>query len=369
MTDESIIGIDLFAGAGGMSLGARMAGIDVRLAVEKNPHAAATYAHNHPETKVVVDDVANVSDIGVEKRGRISVLFGGPPCQGFSTSNQRTRGSANRANWLFTEFLRIVSAWRPDWVVFENVRGIVETEGGLFRDRILGELERLGYDTVNGVLCAANFGVPQLRSRFFVLGTLRDVQIELPKPSVRRAVNVQQAIGDLPELPNGANVDYLPYPTGRPSIYAKMMRGRRSGCRNHLVTDNAPQVVKRYCHIPPGGNWESIPARLMKNYADRTRCHTGIYRRLRQDEPSCVIGNFRKNMLVHPTQHRGLSVREAARLQSFPDWYEFLGSIGFQQQQVGDAVPPLLAKEVFAQIVRTYGREAGKAASTWNARR
>lgn len=122
---KHIIGVDLFAGAGGMSLGACMAGIDVRLAIEQDVHAAATYAHNHPQTRMIIDDIGNVKSIDVPKRGKVSVLFGGPPCQGFSTSNQRTRTVENPSNWLFKEFIRIARLWKPDWVVFENVRGIV----------------------------------------------------------------------------------------------------------------------------------------------------------------------------------------------------------------------------------------------------
>ena len=353
---KPIVGVDLFAGAGGMSLGARMAGIDVQLAIEKDPHAAETYAHNNPQTRVVVGDVAHVKEIGVSKRGKVSVLFGGPPCQGFSTSNQRTRSSGNEVNWLFREFARIVRLWMPDWVVFENVRGIVETEGGAFRDKILAELEKSGYTTADGVLCAADFGVPQRRSRFFVIASLDGVAVDLPKASAHRVVTVRQAISDLPALPNGADADYMSYPRKARSQYAKAMRNGKAGCRNHLVTANAPRILDRYKHIPQGGNWEDIPERLMNNYTDRTRCHTGIYHRLHEDSPSVVIGNFRKNMLVHPTQDRGLSVREAARLQSFPDCYEFIGSIGFQQQQVGNAVPPFLAKAVFETILSRENR-------------
>ena len=113
-------------------------------------------------------------------------------------------------------------------------------------------------------------------------------------------------------------------------------------------------MIERYNHITKGGHWEDIPDRLMKTYADKTKCHTGIYHRLDEKKPSIVIGNFRKNMLIHPRQDRGLSVREAARLQSFPDQYEFKGSIGFQQQQVGNAVPPLLAKAVFQSVVQAH---------------
>ena len=148
----------------------------------------------------------------------------------------------------------------------------------------------------------------------------------------------------------------MKYRTAPKSDYAKSLRGNLTECSNHLVTRNNANILKRYQHIPEGGNWENIPVRLMKNYANRTRCHEWIYRRLSIDEPSVVIGNYRKNMLIHPTQNRGLSVREAARLQSFPDTFAFQGSIGLQQQQVGNAVPPLLAKAVFNAILHATGR-------------
>jgi DNA (cytosine-5)-methyltransferase 1 len=345
------VGVDLFAGAGGLSLGARLAGIDVRLAVENDPYAAATYARNHPSTRVIVDDVRNVKDIDLPKKDGISILFGGPPCQGFSTSNQRTRNTENEQNWLFLEFLRIARIWEPDWVVFENVRGIIETEKGAFRDRVQKGLETLGYTCSPGVLCAADFGVPQLRSRFFLIASRHGVKVEFPTRTARRRVTVRQAIGDLPKLENGAEVDYLAYPRKARSRYAQRMRNGQTGCHNHLVTNNAPHIIKRYKHIPQGGNWEDIPEKLMRNYTDRSRCHTGIYRRLREDRPSVVLGNYRKNMLIHPRKDRGLSVREAARLQSFPDSYEFQGSVGFQQQQVANAVPPLLSAAVFRALL------------------
>ena len=352
-----IVGVDLFAGAGGMSLGASMAGVDVRLAIEIDTHAAATYAHNHPDTRLIVDDITNVDKIDVSKRGKTSVLFGGPPCQGFSTSNQRTRSRGNPSNWLFEEFVRIARFWKPDWVVFENVRGIVETEGGLFLHSIVRDLEGAGYTSSNVVLCATNFGVPQVRSRFFLIASRHGQSVEIPQPETRQSVTVRQAIADLPSLPNGASIDYLPYTHKPRSGYAKAMRNGNTGCTGHLVTNNALHIVKRYAHIPQGGNWEDIPEKYMANYADRTRCHTGIYRRLHEKRPSVVLGNYRKNMLIHPWEDRGLSVREAARLQSFPDWYAFQGSIGFQQQQVGNAAPPLLAKAVFSTLFNLKGRQ------------
>ena len=196
------------------------------------------------------------------------------------------------------------------------------------------------------------FGVPQRRSRYFVIGYLGMNTFEFPKPSSKKPVTVKEAISDLPVLSNGASKCYLEYPSNVCYPYAKSLRSIISGCHNHLVTHNNAIVVQRYKHIPQGGNWENIPDELMVNYANKTRCHTGIYRRLIYDEPSVVICNYRKNMLLHPAQDRGLSVREAARLQSFPDDFRFLGSIGFQQQQVGNAAPPQLAKSIFSSIIK-----------------
>lgn len=338
-----------------MSLGAIKAGVKVALAVEADCHAATTYAKNHPGTVVFQDDIRSLTDRKINNIRRGSngtVVFGGPPCQGFSYSNSRTRRADNPDNWLFQEFIRVVRVWEPDIVVFENVQGIVDTADGMFLQHVLGELERLKYVTVHKVLNAVDHGVAQDRARLFVLATRCPLSPrQLPNSRRGKQWTVRDAIGDLPELKNGASANCLPYQAEATSAYARRLRGRRTKSMNHLVTRNAPLVVKRYRFVPPGGNWSDIPAQLMRNYEDRFRCHTGIYHRLRPDEPSVVIGNYRKNMLIHPEQDRGLSVREAARIQSFPDWYEFMGSIGFQQQQVGNAVPPLLAEAVFRRIV------------------
>ena len=350
-----VIGIDLFSGAGGMSLGAEWAGVNVKLALELDPNAFRTYARNHPKCLTLRADAQSVFDIRWSADPGETVLFGGPPCQGFSTSNQRTRTKENEKNWLYKAFISLVRSVRPAWVVFENVRGIIETEGGMFAAKVEQDLGELGYQTSSGLLNAAEFGVPQIRSRFFIVARHGKAAPPLPTPKpVRRIVNVLDALHDLPNLEVGASTSALPYARPADSAYAKKLRGELETCSGHLVSTNAPYVVDRYSSIPQGGNWEDIPEHLMSNYADRTRCHTGIYRRLSLDAPSVVIGNFRKNMLIHPTANRGLSVREAARLQSFPDNFIFEGSIGFQQQQVGNAVPPLLAQAVFETIVTAH---------------
>lgn len=348
-----MIGIDLFSGAGGMSLGARMAGIDVQQVVEADKYAATTYLLNHkPKYGLLADDIRKYSPAKMKGRdNRGLIVFGGPPCQGFSTSNQRTRSSKNANNWLFEEFIRVVHESRPDWVVFENVRGILETEGGIFVDQIIDSFLKLNYSVTYKLLNATEFGIPQKRFRLFIVGSLHKNNFQFPKGSNRKPITVRHAIADLPFIENGANECYLPYLHAANNRYAKNLRLDLKGCHNHLVTRNNSLILERYKHIQPGGNWEDIPDRLMKNYVDKSRCHTGIYHRLNWDEPSIVIGNYRKNMLIHPEQNRGLSVREAARLQSFPDDFVFTGSIGFQQQQVGNAVPPLLAKAVFDEII------------------
>lgn len=347
-----MIGIDLFAGAGGMSLGAAMAGVRVLEAVEVDRNAAATYAANHDGVVLHRDDIRAYSPRREVLPDDEVIVFGGPPCQGFSTSNQRNRTALNPRNWLFREFLRIVGELEPEWVVIENVSGMLQTEGGIFVTAIEDDLSDSGYTVTRVLLNAAAFGIPQRRSRLFFIGSRAGRTVTLGD-TIEEEVTVWDAIRDLPSLNNGAAIDRLPYRTADCSSYAARLRGDRDECGNHLVTRNAPHILERYEHVPQGGNWEDIPSCLMQNYKDRMGCHTGIYHRLRPDAPAKVIGNFRKNMLIHPHENRGLSVREAARLQSFPDWFEFKGSIGFQQQQVGNAVPPLLAHAVFQAVMGT----------------
>lgn len=346
-------GIDLFAGAGGLSVGAQLAGITITHAVENHYAAAATYRLNHASTCVIENDIRSVTDIP-RVQGAKLILFGGPPCQGFSTSNQRTRTLENPKNWLFHEFFKIAANTKPDWMVLENVKGLRETAQGQFESLIFEQFASLGYASTLWTLCAADYGVPQKRYRLFFVGRRDGAIPEKPLPIQDNTLTVREAIGDLPILSIGANIDELGYRPGGVSHYARQRRGGLRSSTGHLVTANNALVQKRYRHIPPGGNWTDIPARLMTNYTnmvdDRSR-HTGIYRRLCWDEPSVVIANYRKNMLIHPDQHRGLSVREAARIQSFPDSYRFAGSIGFRQQQVSNAVPPLLAAEVFRTLI------------------
>lgn len=342
-----MIAIDLFSGAGGMALGAKRAGVQVAIAVECDPHSGATYKHNFPSTELFNDDIRHFTPPVLPRQG--SLVFGGPPCQGFSTSNQRTRTKDNPNNWMFKEFLRVVTQTEPEWFVFENVKGLLDTERGYFFNIILKSFIKIGYTLSYDVVRSDDFGVPQERARLFIIGSRKGKKVKFPQP-LDKKITVSDAIQDLPPLDNGASVSWLPYGEARPSPYARMLRGELAECPNNITTRSNPLIIERYKTVPQGGNWSNIPENLMQNYRDRNRCHTGIYHRLRLDSPSIVLGNFRKNMLIHPVEHRGLSVREAARLQSFPDNFEFLGSIGFQQQQVSNAVPPLLAEAIFKAL-------------------
>lgn len=343
-------GIDLFAGAGGLSLGAEMAGVKVVDAVEIDVNAAEAYKLNHQKTVMHIADIKKITKESFTNLKKLDILFGGPPCQGFSTSNQKTRNKSNPQNWLFLEFVRLANELQPEWIVLENVKGIMETEHGYFENAIKKCFEEIGYLCTVYKPCAIDYGVPQKRTRFFLIGSKNALIPELTNTD-SKTVTVKEALQDLPSLQNGANIDVLPYKTKAKSEYAKLMRNKLTHCTGHLVSTNADFVVERYKFIPQGGNWSDIPNELMLNYKDKTRCHTGVYKRLKEDEPALTVGNYRKSMIIHPWEDRGLSVREAARLQSFPDSYKFFGSIGFQQQQVGNAVPPLLAKAVFDAII------------------
>ena len=345
-------GLDIFSGAGGMSLGAINAGIDVAVAIDNNASAAATFISNHPHTLFIKDDIREIK-IKEEWTNDIFVVFGGPPCQGFSLSNTKTRTLDNPNNYLFKEFLRFVKDINPYWFVFENVEGITIFNDGKTVLEIKQCFEELGYKTSEAVLYASDYGVPQHRNRFFMVGNRIGKDFCFPAKQ-SKIVTVEDAISDLPNIGNGEKHEDLPYKENvYLSDYARLMRKESGSSTQNYVSKNTDYVLNRYKFIKQGENWRAIPSELMQNYKNRNNCHSGIYKRLEAKKPSIVISNYRKNMLIHPYYDRGLSVREAARLQSFPDKFKFEGSLMHIQQQIGNAVPPLLAEAIFSQIL-TY---------------
>ena len=349
-----MLAVELCAGAGGLSSGFVSSGIDIAVAVERDRHYATTYRFNFPKVDLIQDDIACVSGRDILsklnlRKGQLGALVAGLPCQGFSESNRRTRTASNPRNQLYRQVLRLLSEIEPRWFVIENVAGLTTLESGRFLKRMLDEFGRSGYRVKYSILNASDFGVPQFRRRTFLVGTRTVSNFEFPEPNGGRQPTVRDAIADLPILRNGADTDLLNYRRtwSQASTYVQGLRSRDAEVvSGNQVSRNSNKVIERYKYIQMNQNWRAIPACMMKNYKNRDSCHTGIYHRLSWNEQSKVIGNFRKNMLIHPSQNRGLSVREAARLQSFPDSHEFVGPLNHRQQQVGDAVPPCLAQVI-----------------------
>ncbi len=348
--------VDIFSGAGGLSIGACMAGINPVMAVEFDIHAANTYKRNHPTiaNNVLHADIKTVEPLKHTQKYPF-LLFGGPPCQGFSIANTKTRNIDNPNNWMFKEYIRFVQDLEPEWFLFENVVGFRSFGKGKFAKEVEKELQGLGYETNSSVLNAADFGVPQKRSRFFIVGHKKSkggIKFNFDKLQKQPTVSVEEALHDLPHLKNGEKLEYSLYKSPAKSKFVQLMRKKKKKVSQNFVTENKPHIIERYKVIQQGENWEAAKKKgLLDSYSSTKHTHSGIYKRLEADKPSVTIANYRKSMLIHPYEDRGLSLREAARLQSFPDDFIFEGSLSFQQQQVGNAVPPLLAKAIFEQIV------------------
>jgi len=359
---EKPICVDLCCGGGGLAYGFELAGFDVALGIDIDVEALQTYKGNRSRTHLIAKDIRAADGRAMlnylpKKKRKIDGVLAGPPCKGFSQSNRRSRTLNNPLNSLYLDVMRMITDLEPKWFLIENVWGLEQVAHGAVKDHIIKLGRTLGYDVSAKVLNAADYGVPQIRRRIFFVGIRGKGPFIFPAPTAPRYVTVRQAISDLPSLSNGDSRGVLPYRAWGNALTEYQLQMRRTKKRTlvtgNLVTRNNELVRKRYGFIPPGGNWENIPIHLMHNYKDQRQCHTGIYRRLKWESPSVVISNFRKNMLIHPVEDRGLSVREAARLQSFPDHYLFDGSLGSQQQQVADAVPPLLSYELARAILQT----------------
>ncbi len=347
------VAVDIFSGAGGLSVGAKMAGIESILAIEYDIHAANTYKRNHKKTKVLNQDIKNVNPLEHTSKSPF-ILFGGPPCQGFSSANTKTRNLNNPNNWMFKEYIRFIKDLEPEWFLFENVVGFKSFNNGKFAKEVEKELSDIGYETNSNILCASDFGVPQKRKRFFIIGNKSGKKFDFNSLKEQDKVNVKDAIYDLPSLENGEQLMSANYKYEANNPYLRIMRKNSKKALQNIVSRNKKHILERYKYIKQGQNWEAIPKQLLNNYSSTNNMHSGIYKRLDENQPTVTIANYRKSMLIHPTEDRGLSLREAARLQSFPDDFIFEGPLSFQQQQVGNAVPPLLSKAIFDKILE-YG--------------
>lgn len=372
--------IDLFAGAGGLSCGLEMAGFRPLLANELQPVFAASYQLNNPETELLRGDIRQLCASSLRallglRQGELDLLAGGPPCQGFSI-NAPIRSLDDERNHLFREFMRIAAELLPKAILLENVPGIVSLGRGTVVEQIHRELVQLGYRAEHRILFAGHYGAPQLRFRtIFLAVRSKTVAVKFPPPAyqaeaaanftgakelcldilplfqqrLKSQTTVWDAISDLPEIDSGARHDQkMPYAGPPAGTYQKTLRNGSEYVYNHSCNALGRINLERLKHIPQGGSWRDIPFDLLPAGLKRARRsdHTRRYGRLAPDGLCSTIltkcdphwGSF-----FHPTQDRVISVREAARIQSFPDRHRFTGSVTQQYEQVGNAVPPLLA--------------------------
>jgi DNA (cytosine-5)-methyltransferase 1 len=327
---KNLTAIDLFCGAGGLSEGFRQAGFHVLAGQDFDATAGATFAATHHEAKFIPGPIQEVTASQVLRatglrRGDVDVLVGGPPCQGYSVYNHQ-RGADDPRAGLFREYLRIVEGLRPKWLVMENVTGITSISGGAIVREIERGMDKLGYRVRMKVLKAEEFGVPQDRRRIFFIATRTSNPIFFPNPThgpgLADFVTIWDAISDLPRIASGSADCSLDYASAPRNEYQKMLRGRERRVTNHEPPRLARVNEERMKHIPPGGSWRDLPFALLPQGMRRAKRsdHTKRYGRPRKTDLACTIltkCDVHWGAYIHPVQDRAITVREAARLQSF----------------------------------------------------
>ena len=341
--------IDLFAGVGGLSLGFEMEGFNVVVANEYDASIASAYTKNHPNTKMIVGDITeiNINETFKPYKHKIDVIIGGPPCQGFSQKGQRKTINDKR-NFLFKYYVKVVELIVPKYFVMENVPNLLTSENGLFKKEIIELFGKLGYSLTTGVLNAADYGVPQNRKRAVIIGKLGKTTPSLPQKSTK-TVTVWDAIEDLSFLNSGEGCEEQQYPHPAKSEYAKRLRSNSAVLHNHVATHHSDLALERMNLIPPNCGKKVLP----KEHLTKS-IYSGTWTRMVKDEVSVTITTRfdtpSSGQFTHPYLNRAITVREAARIQSFPDTFIFTGTKSSQMKQVGNAVPPLLANAIAKQI-------------------
>lgn len=388
--------IDLFCGAGGITEGFRQAGFECLYGNDIMPEAIETFRLNHPRSYADCSPIESVDSNALRlamslQPGELDVLVGGPPCQGFSI-NAPGRFLADPRNKMFYHYERFLAEFRPKTFVFENVPGLLSIDNGRVFDEIIRIFSDLGYFVSAKILFAAHYGVPQERWRLIILGSSKG-PIDHPEPShfaVRRAnfrggstmifkldesdrirlepsETVGDAIGDLPRLLIGEGAETIVYDRPPHSLYSMSMRNPTGATYNHFAANLSNQNIARMKFVSPGGSWRDIPVELLPMGMQRARKsdHTKRYGRLSNES---LAGTVMTKCDPHwgtvflPDQERTLTVREAARFQSFPDHYRFMGPRVSQYVQVGNAVPVLMARAIARTIRRHFASAKEKLA-------
>ncbi|MBQ9706768.1 MAG: DNA cytosine methyltransferase [Clostridia bacterium] len=348
--------LDLFSGAGGFSYGIeKNKHFKTVVAVDFNPTALATFNYNMPDAQIVNGDITDVEIkkkvIDVSQKMKVNMIIGGPPCQGFSLKGKKL-GLNDSRNYLFNEYLNIVEILRPSVFIIENVKALLSTSAGWFKNQIVERVQSLGYYISYGILNASSFGVPQSRERaFFVCCKEKKIDLPIGKSTL---ITVRDAIGDLSYLNSGEGSfeqDYL-YPAI--SDYQKERRKNSKKLYNHKASNHSDIALMKLSMIPPECGKEYLPEKLLGKQK-----FSGTWGRLKWDSVSPTIdtrfdasSNGTNN---HPYLNRAITPREAARLQSFDDNFVFIGAKVQVRQQIGNAVPPLLAKALADKIYEEIG--------------
>ncbi len=350
--------VDLFSGAGGLSRGFMDAGFDVVLGVDFDDAALKTFKENHGSAEAMKLDLFNHDNIDVivdylkKKKIKLDVLVGGPPCQGFSIAGPRNMN--DKRNLLYTAMVKLADRLKPQAVVLENVPGMIQTNGGIGAKRVVEDFKAIGYTMVPKLLYAPDYGIPQIRKRVFFVG-LRDATKEyvFPEAFVDKAnyITCEDAIGDLPSLQteDGEIIygeEIQKYATEAKTEYQKLMRRNSKVVRNHIGSIPIEKTKKMISLVPEGKNYKALPEEfqgIYKYHEALTRYHS--------KKPSNTINTGHRSHF-HYKWNRIPTVRESARLQSFPDDFIFYGNKSQQYKQVGNAVPPMLGQVVAAQLIK-----------------
>ena len=345
--------LDLFAGVGGMSYGFEQAGFEIVGAIEFEKSIAESMQKNHKKTKVFIDDIKDLDPKIIKKQiGGVDVIIGGPPCQGFSLKGKRL-GLNDERNFLFREYIKYVDFFKPKYFVIENVVGLMSSNNGYFVNEIVDAFKNIGYRLNYGILDASDFGVPQKRRRAIFIGTNMNKEIELPTNKIpeNKKVTVWEAISDLAYLNSGEGEFESNYVKEPESEYQKQMRKGSKKLYNHIATTHSAVAIDRLKRIPPEKGKEFLTEKISSTFGQ-------TWGRLEKNKPSpTIITRFdtpSNGKNSHPFLHRAITPREAARLQSFPDTFIFYGNKTSIIKQIGNAVPPLLAKAIAKHILKHH---------------
>lgn len=338
--------IDLFSGCGGLSYGFEQAGVNILLGIDNDETALKVFEKNHKNAKSICGDIIKIGYDDIKQligNSKIDIIIGGPPCQGMSLSGPRKFDDPR--NKLYLSFIRLVDEIKPSAFVIENVPGLVSLFGGKIKDNIIKRLTSLGYTVNYQILCSADYGVPQSRRRVVFVG-LKDIMFDFDTINKKDTVTCEMALSDLPPLTDSLGTEHAKYATPPKNTYQKLMRARSNDVRNHIAANHSENVMKIISMVPDGGNYKDLPDEFRN-----TRNFHVAWTRFRSDKPAPTIDTGHRHHF-HYKYNRVPTVRECARLQSFPDDFVFEGNKTQQFRQVGNAVPPLMAQAVAEALLK-----------------